>query len=365
MNPELRALLGRLALPGAGEPDLWRRTVMLKNYGSIPMGPGQTADSATLGFLLLFLDEHGKPAHYAKCRPLEDDGFRRECRVIDGLHEDPVVGEYVLQARTGRSVHLRAHVSRHLEVPRLDRQMQDRTPERWKRTTRQVVGAASAVCVRAGEVLPDLAPDEATLLLDEEGRSRMPALLEAGVDREVLDRLVDELAGVTVPPVTQHGDLWPGNVFWRSDGTGRLVDLERLGVVEVPLFDAFHMLWSSARIRGDAGGGPWIPFHEPGPTRRRDSWREAAREVVWAEAERLPLDREQVGGALVFAVLEMAAHRCRAGAPDWFRDPLLRDLERLSGWLSDGSRLSDLLPPPGRSSAPIPMEENLRAFSRV
>lgn len=347
MNRELHDLLGALGLPDAASSHLWRRVIMVNNYGSIPERSPEAAARGGGGFQLLCLDRKGRSTHYAKCRLLSDPAFERECTVLEALGSEADVRELVLPARVGATGHLRMHLSPYLREPRYDRVIVDESPEEWQRSAEEIIQVAARICDRVAASVPSLAPEGKEIDLSRAVGKVLERLERSGLDRSNLTGFQDALEGVRLPARIQHGDLWPGNVLRKEDGW-RLLDFERFGVVQVPLFDVFHFLWGSAWKIGKGEIGPWLPLQRPDETA---PWKRASQDIIRAQADRVSLGPKQVGAALIYSVLETLAHRRRPGLPAHFSEPLMPDLRFLTDWISAGRPLGGLVRSAGPTAA--------------
>src|SRR5205085_9630516 len=89
------------------------------------------------------------------------------------------------------------------------------------------------------------------------GNAPLAHLEAAGVSSERRAALRRALVrGGCLPGRLQHGDLWPGNIL-RHEDSWWLLDYELFAQIRVPLYDAFHLLRTSDRIRRPRAG-TWV-----------------------------------------------------------------------------------------------------------
>ena len=88
MNQALASALDA-ALRQLGDelPSDWRRIVMIKNDGPIPVPRHEVVGDAARGFNLLVLSSAGEPAYYVRCRDSGDTTAAREAEVLRRLSE--------------------------------------------------------------------------------------------------------------------------------------------------------------------------------------------------------------------------------------------------------------------------------------
>jgi hypothetical protein len=103
-----------------------------------------------------------------------------------------------------------------------------------------------------------------------------------------------------------------------------LLDYELLGEVRVPLYDAFHLVRTSCRLRGSTAGSWIAQLLEDTP----DSV--AARRILRRAIDRLRLSPDQAIAALAHYLVDFATRLHRRALPSAFWAPVVADAERLA-----------------------------------
>lgn len=311
MRPEVVALLREAGVASAEIP--WERIVLTSSRGSlIDATLPEYADPAERGFQFLVLSPSGAPTHHCKCcqaRP--EGGFHRRAEVLALLERDPRARPHLTRATTVRNERIELHITEYIDAPPLDRLVGRLGMDRaWPRLAR-VLDAAAALSWSFMEAQGKSAvervslPDIAAASLDEAA--------DLGVPSATLASLRGGLAEAgRVPRVPQHGDLWPANILVSPDGEVRLLDLDRFGLIDAPLYDVFHLLRTLGDLTPPRGTATWLEgVLGSGPSGAR------ARGIVAREARRWGLDPSSVGGSLLFYLLHVAVRLHRRGG--WTR----------------------------------------------
>lgn len=333
MNPHLADLLADVGVEGTHDPGFWRRILMVRANGPVPDVPGAPEDMTRHGFHLVILDRRGRSVDRVKCRSPLDQGFERECRLMESLGNDPELEGIVPPTRTACSDRLRIHRTPHVPGAQFKRLRSRRDTARWVRDMSGLLSSVRRVTERAAERFPELLEDEGPVVLLNEVTPALETLESRGLARQALDSLTLELEGVLLPRRLQFGDLWPGNTLRSRDGW-ILIDFERLGAVRFPLFDVFHLVWATGLHRRQAGLGPVI---DPGRDLAYISPREQADTLLLDEAETEGVPREQIRSAFLAFAIELSAYRARPGMSEPAWRPCFQDLERIAEGLA-GSR---------------------------
>lgn len=258
--------------------------------------------------------------HFVKLRPAFDAGFERECAVTVHLARQPSVAALMPPSTTFVADGVRILLQRYCAGVSLERLILD-APGRWASYTARALKtaqplleqiAASAASVPAGPLRDAL-------------RRSTADLVHAGLSAEAAARIDARLAALPERACGQHGDFWPRNILLGGDVAGQssrtwVIDFENCGVIDLPLYDVFHLIRSAAEI---AGGwhGDWL-----------QRWATAAAadelaEMVNAAAQRWLPDRspQAVEAALLACLVDVAARLYRRGVA----------LERLAGRLAE------------------------------
>jgi hypothetical protein len=148
--------------------------------------------------------------------------------------------------------------------------------------------------------------------------------------------------------VPQHGDLWPMNVLG-YEGRWLLLDFEAFGRIQVPLYDAFHLVRSCWAMRQGwlARAVQWL--QRPAASRSPANWIACLRSpyadpyqqtLAWARARHSLTNTEAVG-ALAFYLIDVAARMYLRRLPMEYVEPYLSDLRALADCLASGETFAD------------------------
>lgn len=339
MNPEIRGLLQATGVPGADDADLWNRMAMVHVMGLLPCPDTRHDQGAEAGFHLLLFERDGQTVQRVKCRSVNDAGFRRECETLVALGSDPELGGMVPRISTATSKRLRLHVSQHLWGPTYAQLIRRQSAEEWEHTAREILLAVHRIGVRGNQTLPWMMESTPEVKLLQTVKPRLDRLAERGLGARAVEVLRQTLEPLSAPRHLQHGDLWPGNVIQAENETWCILDYERFGLVQFPLYDTFHLFWSSSQITGRLGFGRRTRGR-PAPS--ETDWHQACCGVLSEAAERHALSEEQVAGLILAFMIELTGHRMRKGTPLSYSEGLRSLLCHTAGRLESGLTLTEL-----------------------
>jgi len=302
---------------GDALPSDWRRIVMIKNDGPIPVPRHDVIGDAARGFNLLVLSDAGEPAYYVRCRDSRDTTAAREAEVLRRLSESPDIRPHLPESAGIRADGIQVLATRYMDGQLFAHLLRKMSQDEWRDAVLELTALATAIG-RVGQAgLPELARAE-PFDFWREGEESL-ALLPMSSE-QIAATAAALRAGGTAPPFPQHGDLWPGNVI-REKGVWRLLDFDLFGRVEAPLFDACHLTFTSTEYLLSGGHGldtPWIRHLEG-----HDILGRGGREVLRQNAVAQGLSADQAVGGLVYYLVEATARLLRKGAqPDVWRGPL-------------------------------------------
>ena len=337
MKRELRELLESAGIGDANEPDLWKRAVMLHVAGLLPPPRDLPNANREAGFHLLLLDEFGNVVHRVKCRAADDEWFQRECDTLAALKDDPELSGLVLQVATAASRNLRIHVSRQLPGGSYLTAMRRQGLSDWQGSVEEILANVHKIGERAKRTIPWLQSSSPTVSLTRALEHRFEQLEDRDIDAASIAALREALEGVSVPCHPQHGDLWPGNIIQDEHGRWCVIDYETFGQVEFPLYDAYHLVWSSRHATGRRGIWPW-------KASRESAWQEARNEILERSVRRYGLTDRQAGALRLAFMIELTAHRMRPGAPPAYSLGLRAGLRQLAQQLASGLDPAELAP---------------------
>ena len=318
MNQALAIALGD-ALHQLGDelPTDWRRIVMIKNDGPIPVPPHPVIGDAGRGFNLLLLTAEGEPAYYVRCRDAGDSMAAREAEVLRLLSESPGIRSHLPESAGTRADGIQVLATRYMSGQLFAHLLRKMSHDEWRDAVLDVTDLVTEIGRTGQAGIPDLAGAE-PFDFWREGEEPL-ALLPMSSEQIAASGAALRAAG-TAPRFPQHGDLWPGNVV-RDRGIWRFLDFDLFGRVEAPLFDACHLTYTSTEYLLSGGHGldtPWVKHLEG-----HDIVGRGGREILRRNASAHGLTADQAVGALVYYLVEATARLLRKGAQsDVWRGPL-------------------------------------------
>ena len=337
MNVALAQALG-VAVGALGDtlPADWRRIVMIKNDGPIPVPVRPLVGDPDRGFNLLLLSESGQPVHYVRCRDATDAVATREAEILQRLSEAPDVRAHIPESASSRADGIQVLASRYMQGRLLAHVLRGMPAARWREALFELTDLAMSIGAAAEQRVPGLR-NPAPFVFLTEAEEPLGSLAASGLaqqDAEALARLLAHAGSVARFP--QHGDLWPGNVI-RDGAVWRLLDFELFGRVEAPLFDACHLTYTSTEylLTGGRGfGGSWIAH-----LRNERPVGLAARAVLRRSADAHGLAPREAIGALIYCFVEMSDRLRRRGAQASVWQVPLAELGAIAGMIRDGADL--------------------------
>lgn len=341
MISELRRLLAEAGYECPAGEDIRDHLLITNNAGSIPVDPAQSKEHVGRGFQLVLLTGKGRPSHYARCRWAGDVLFAQECEHVTALSADPELDGLIPRFRTAASSTIRVLVSEYLSGgTHLDRLPRESASE-WLRTATVAAHVRDRISERAHVMLPSLSVRRAGETPSRIVSERLDLLGRAGLPLQDLEALESAVAPLdSGPRPIQHGDFWPGNLV-RHRSSWWVIDYEEFGTVFSPLYDIFHYLQQTARVRTWGASDEWLG---EGASRMPGAWKRAFGRLLDHQIEQLGLSREEVVAALTFYVIRMGSHRLRPGVPREFAEPLLGDADTIAQWIRESGTVEDLLP---------------------
>lgn len=320
-------------------PSDWRRIVMIKNDGPIPVPQHAVVGDAARGFNLLLLSAAGEPAYYVRCRDAGDTVAAREAEVLRRLCESPAIRAHLPESAGMSADGIQVLATRYLDGKLFAHLLRKMSREEWRDAVLELTELVTAVGRVAQTSLPDLASPE-PFDFWREGEPSL-ALLPMSTAQTAATAAALRAAG-SAPRFPQHGDLWPGNII-RKDGIWRLLDFDLFGRVDAPLFDACHLTFTSTEYLLSGGHGldtPWIN-HLQG----HDLLGRGGREILGRNAAAHGLSADQALGAVVYYLVEATARLLRKGAQsEVWRGPLA-EAAAAADLLRSGSDLRQILFP--------------------
>lgn len=339
MNAPILDLIAACGVPIPRDDSAWRKVLLMHNLGAIPGGELEGDHVGNRGFNVLIVDDAGMPAYFCKWRPTRP-GSSPRVSLAERLSRVPELASVLPKTWSIRTNDVDGEVTRYVTGVLLDVRLRSMKPIDLHAALVDILHAAGRVSAGAMRLEPSLLAGSPNIRLRDAGGWTLSALAEAGLANEtlsVVERAL-ERAG-WVPRVPQHGDLWPRNVL---DAGGRwlILDLEFYGRIQVPLYDAFHLVRTSwdARPRWRAAGPAWTDeLRAPGPEGV------AYKKILINAVRTSGLSRTQAGGALVYYIVDIAARLHRRRIPSDDVMPYLLEVRRMADWLAAGRRADELL----------------------
>lgn len=285
----------------------WTTFLIHKNLGAVP-----TTDMPSgkfywnRGFLVLLIDEHGRPTHVCKVRPEAEASTRHESLVMARLSTDVEVGLFVPPAYWGSIPGIQILVTPFVPGGSYHERLGKLSLGAWSSDMEEILTISDQISRRAAEIVPELFGGVRHVNLLEAAKPALSSLATLGIEAVRLERLVGCLSSVpATEAILQHGDLWPGNLLY-NDGHWTLLDFEAFGNVTAPLFDALHLLRTSMALR--EGGSTQVPWVRQLQSANIEV--AACRRLLAAAVKRAHINPSLASACLVF-YLATFTHRCK------------------------------------------------------
>lgn len=335
------ALIDLLAASGAPTPRgsiAWNRVLLVNNVGAVP-GDQVAGDlEENRGFNLVILDDDGAPMLFCKCRPTSAE-LRHRMAFTARLSRVPALADIVPLTWSAHTETIDAEVSRYVRGDLLERDISSMSSEGLSSVLAEIIDAAATVSRHAARIEPGLLQGPPDVELTRAAPWIGDALLDAGLDERAWRTLESALARAgRVPRALQHGDLWPRNVLF-SNGGWHILDYEQYGSVQVPLYDALHLVRTAwdARPEQRNHGGAWLD--ELTATSVEGA---VYRATLRRAAESAGLTPGQAAGALVYYVADVLGRMQRRRPRPPYATPFLLEARRLAEWIDDGGQLENV-----------------------
>lgn len=351
MSSVIATLLATSGAPIARRGIDWKRVLLVNNVGAIPNNAVAGEVEENRGFNLVFLDASGSPELFCKCRPA-NSGFRERSSIAARLSRIPALSELMPRSWAVHTQVVDAEVTRYVDGPLLEQYLPAMTTEEVIATLNVVIDAAATISQHAACVGSDLPVREPEISLADASAWMEGTLREAGLTASAWSTLFGALErGGRVPGALQHGDLWPRNVI-AAAGRWQILDFEQYGSVQVPLYDALHLVRTAwdARTTHRKPGRAWLDELVGGSAEGA-----AYRVVLRNAAEHAGVTPRQAAGALVYYVVDVLARMQRRRALPPYATPFLVEAERLAEFIAKAGRVEDVFcadaPSPSRPLA--------------
>lgn len=318
MTEKLIEALSKLGVLDSKSQHAWESVVVVRNYAPVPPLPG----APPFGFKFFVLGRDGNPAWFGRCGWATSDAMAAECALLGALGNDELAMQHTSESRALLDGPTTIQVSRSLGRTGYNRHLLGRSPAQWVRDCDEVLRLSEAIMARLFEKNRDLFSRNPR----EQRQRQIVSDLELLVSRGFPEDLARELAHAfeqreeVLPPVLQHGDLWPANILY-SNSRWYLIDFTECGMVWTPGYDLMLLLSNGP----DGFKTDWIGGLE---TREGSPWLDARAAVLAAFMKRHAIDESLMGELLLRALVRITAYRMRPGLPSHLSAHWASELKR-------------------------------------
>ena len=316
----------------------WRDVLIVRNLGAIEAGSSRDSlYASSRGFNMLLLDHRGRPMRYCKCRHSDHARLRHENSILTTLGKDPELRQIIPPTRAGQVADLQVQVSVFVPGASYQSMLPSLRPRQWKRSMQDIAGVAYHLSRRARTLIPTYSRSPSDISLALAAADSLSHLASCHIPPSHIAALLECLESTpALPRIPQHGDLWAGNVIWFR-GSWWILDFEMFGDAQVPMYDVYHLVRTSLRLRD------WRNAHISWPDRMAVSGAASrcARETLRSAMRHFTLTPQQAIGALIFYSIHIAATFHASGRPKSVWKPLLLDVHRMAEHLQQESPLED------------------------
>jgi hypothetical protein len=342
MTSSFAALLEQAGFD-TSERGFWQRVVMVHNWGMLPAEQLEEGDvMATRGFNALVLDRAGVPTHFCKCRP-PTKAWIRQTALYARMSGVPALRLIIPRARDVSSRDLHMSITTYVPGWLLASRVSWMRRATLRATLCEILEEMETISRHAAVIDSEEDPHVDLAATAAWAFDAIPSSLLAPEKASVLRATVAAAGRVGRAP--QHGDLWPMNVL-RYDGRWLLLDFEIFGRIQVPLYDAFHLVRSCWAMRQG-----WLErlVHRLPSRTTAPNWIASLRSssvdpyrqtLVWARA-RCRLTHLEAVGALAFYLIDVAARMYLRRLRIEYVQPYLNDLGVLADTLAAGETFAD------------------------
>lgn len=264
MPDALPSLLARLTGYSDGEL-AWPRVIQVHNNAPLPVCEHDTTDHVVnRGFNLLLLDRRGRATHFCKCRPLHDEATRREGSLLQYLTDLGTLDDILPRTRVGVTGQVRVLVSDNADGALLEKAIPGFDERAWTAAVEGTLVSMERITAAAAGWPEAERRDGAPASLGDRLAVGLARLDDAGVDPAHVAALAEAVdRAPALPSVPQHGDLWGRNVVGHGRGWW-IIDLERFGEIDVPLYDAFHLVRTASLAWEPTWRGSFVTLLDAG-----------------------------------------------------------------------------------------------------
>ena len=339
MNRGLREVLAECDPAGETISPHWHDCLVIRNLGGVAQSDLEDlSHGGHRGFNLILLDRRGRPTRYCKCRHKSFEKLRQETALLETLSADSALAHILPRTRGGSWGSLQVQASTYVPGVRLDALLPAMNVPQWEASVERILTASKLVSDHALALIPNVPGGPSAVSLGDAGSDALQRFRSWDFPRAAVDALGAILEQTPpLPRSPQHCDLWAANVI--GDGKSWwILDFDRFGDVQVPLYDACHLVRTSmVLLEPHAEPVAWID-RLTATTPAADS----CRAIIRTTADRYGLSAGQAVGAAVFYIVHIAATFRASGRKSFLWKPLMLETERLAEHVQAGKSLEDM-----------------------
>lgn len=296
----------------------WADIVVVRNVGGVRQGSPIPDALETRGFHALLLSGNAKGTHYVKVRSPGDANAQREVDTLALLGTHQAAAQLIPKSQVVSLPEMTAQILTFIDGPTFLRRVNQGTLARTVAEAKACFMGRTLLletAVSIGALVPPPMTIEPVRLLEPWLR-----VLEDGWVPSDITTAVRAAMPETMPAAPQHGDLTPANIVWGKHGPVFL-DFEYFGLINCPLYDAWHFIRSICRVRGEAD--TWMRALMP-----RTTGDAAWRQLLDEEATRLQLTERQLRASMLWYLTQFSGRFIARGNPESYYRPYLDDLSK-------------------------------------
>jgi hypothetical protein len=320
----------------------WSDLILLHNGARIPpLLPIRGDFLWNWGFNLLIIGADGRPTHFAKCRAATPEVIKAT-RLRLSLSRDAFCRDVVPMTWAAEREGLHIEISPYLHGRMYDAILPELDDNEWRKSMQEILEATDRVSRRVPVAAEANGRSRAARIhFRSESARALTRLGDLGFGPTDLDLLADLLdAGGSTELRAQHGDLWARNIV-RVERHWWLLDFDLFGQVQVPLYDACHLVSTSTEQRArdlQRARKSWLAR-----LRENDPLAQPGLDVLRWMTAREALTSAAFVAAYVFYLVESTTRLYDRGAARVYWEPAMHCVRLALDCERNGPRLIDLL----------------------
>lgn len=303
----------------------WTDILVVRNVGGIQQGASTPDSLETRGFHALLVSDHARVAHYVKVRRPDDINAQREAKTLACLSRAPTTAQLVPASHVVKLPDMHAQILTFVEGRSLARRILHASPANAVEAARSCL-ASRQLLLETAVSLGALPPANSLFNPSDSLAPWLQVLDQVWLEPDIVAFIRANLPA-RMPASLQHGDLTASNVIWGRHGPV-LLDFEYFGLIDCPLYDAWHFVRTIRRERGPIGS--WLGTLAP-----RSAEDAAWRALIEEEADRLQMTEPQIRATVLWYLTQFAARFISRGNPDSYYRPYLEDLRSVTALLRE------------------------------